>query len=179
MEQNRSRFENDPIPAHIHKAIEKAEHLGDERLWGRAYEILVSVNAELHELGVESCFVAWLLAVASDTIGRLEEAITYIARALALDLRFNRVVTSERLSWATFLPSRCRRPPDACPGNFLGEFHPSALSIGPPRTPPRRGEAGRIGSRQRLHSRARCGIDRAAAHPGNTRLLSRSADDGP
>lgn len=97
MEQNRSRFENDPIPAHIHKAIEKAEHLGDERLWGRAYEILVSVNAELHELGVESCFVAWLLAVASDTIGRLEEAITYIARARALDLCFNRVVTSEKI----------------------------------------------------------------------------------
>jgi hypothetical protein len=97
MEQDRSKFVSDPIPDHIHRAIEKAEHLGEERLWARACEILVGVNAELHELGVESGFVAWLLAVACDTIGELEAAIGYIAQARALDLAFNRVIGSEKI----------------------------------------------------------------------------------
>lgn len=97
MKQNRSTFESDPIPSHIHKAIEKAEHLGEERLWGRAYEILVGVEAELRESGVESAFVAWLLAVSCDTIGKLEQAVAYIAQARALDPAFNRVITSEKI----------------------------------------------------------------------------------
>jgi hypothetical protein len=97
MEQDRSNFVSDPIPQHLHKAIEKAEHLGDERLWARAYDILLGVNAELKELGIQSGFVAWLLAVAADTIGKLEEAIAYIAQARALDLAFNRVITSEKI----------------------------------------------------------------------------------
>jgi len=97
MEQNRTEFVSDPIPDHIHKAIGKAEYLGDERLWSRAYEILLGVNSELSELGIESAFVVWLLAVACDTIGKLEEAISYIAQARALDLAFNRVIASEKI----------------------------------------------------------------------------------
>ena len=97
MEQNRSKFDNDPVPQSIHNAIETAEHLVEEHLYGRAYEVLVRVHAELKEHGIVSAFVAWLLAIAADTVGRLDEAIAYIAESRAIDLVFPRALSSEKV----------------------------------------------------------------------------------
>ena len=138
MEQNRSKFQKDIIPQHVHASIKRAEDLGEERLWGRAYQILVGVEAELSELGVESAFVAWLLAVACDTLGHLEEAIAHIAQARALDLAFNRIITSEKIIVGHVLSllaaAGCHDPEVVCLVNAMREHfpadHPGLLLVG-------------------------------------------------
>jgi hypothetical protein len=119
MEQKRSKFESDPVPAHARNAIKQAENLCDEHLFARARLLLLGVHEELTALGVESAFVVWLLAVACDSIGMLEEAIQYIAQARALDLAFTRIVASEQIIVGHVLTLL----------NAAGPYDPEVLSL--------------------------------------------------
>ena len=94
---NRTKFDNDPIPDHIHAAISQAERLADERVWGRVYTLVSGVHDELEGIGIHSGYVLWLLAVVCDSVGRLEEAVGHIACARAMDPADSRTLNSEKI----------------------------------------------------------------------------------
>jgi hypothetical protein len=91
------QFESDPIPESVHEAIGRAEKLAEQRVWGRAHQILSGVADELERMGIESHYVLWLLAVACDSSGSLEDAVANIGRARATDLANSRALQSEQI----------------------------------------------------------------------------------